>query len=104
MYAIVEAGGKQIKVSAGDTVTIDLPRVASGTGVVLDKVLALSKEGKTVFGRPYIEGAAVKAEVVSVGKLRKVLVMKHVPKKAHEKLTGHRQRMATVKITDIIGG
>jgi large subunit ribosomal protein L21 len=104
MYAIVEAGGRQIKVSAGDTVTIELPPVAPGTGIVLDKVLALSKEGKAIFGRPYVEGAAVKGEVVSVGKLRKVLVMKHVPKKAHEKLTGHRQRAATVRITDIIGG
>lgn len=104
MYAIVQAGGRQMRVSAGDTVTIELPPAEAGSAVVLDKVLALSKDGTTVFGRPYVLGASVKGEVIAVGKQRKVLVMKHVPKKAHEKLTGHRQRVATVRITDIIGG
>jgi large subunit ribosomal protein L21 len=104
MYAIVDTGGKQAMVSPGALITVDRVAGEVDTEVVFDKVLMVCDGDKTVFGTPYIEGAVVKAQVVSTGKMRKVLVQKHVPKKAHEKLCGHRQPFTKVKIGEILGG
>jgi len=104
MYAIIETGGKQIKVSSGDEVIVNKLVGDVNAEIVIDKVLMISDEGKAVFGKPYIEGARVKAEILGTRKMQKVLVLKHVPKKAHEKLTGHRQICTTLKIKEIIGG
>lgn len=104
MYAIVETGGKQIRVAPGDTVVIDALLGDVNAEVVMDKVLMISTGDKAVFGTPHVEGARVTAEVVKTGKMSKILVMKHVPKKAHEKLTGHRQPFTTLRVKEIIGG
>ncbi|MEW5744092.1 MAG: 50S ribosomal protein L21 [Nitrospirota bacterium] len=104
MYAIVVAGGEQIRVAAGDTVKVDRINGDVNTEVVLDKVLMISGEGKTVTGRPYIEGARVKAEIVGAGRTDKILVLRTTPKKAHNKVRGHRQHYTTLKIKEIIGG
>ncbi len=104
MYAIIEAGGKQIRVASGDEVVFDSLAGDVNTDVIIEKVLMISKDDKTIFGKPYIQGAQVKAEIIKTGKMPKVLVFKHVPKKAHEKLRGHRQTYATLKIKEIIGG
>jgi large subunit ribosomal protein L21 len=64
----------------------------------------ISNDGAVTFGRPYIEGARVKAEIVSTDKTDKVLVFKHQSKKAIKKLHGHRQLATTLKIKEIIGG
>src|SRR5512139_868957 len=104
MYAIVETGGKQIRLSSGETVVIDAYLGDVNAEVVMDKVLMISTGEKNVFGTPYVEGARVRAEVIKTGKMPKVLVLKHVPKKAHEKLTGHRQPYTAVLVKEIIGG
>jgi large subunit ribosomal protein L21 len=107
MYAIIEAAGEQIRVSAGDRICIEKIKGDVNTEVVIDKVLMISKDNKTICGRPYIEGASVKAEVVGTGKLPKVLVYGPRPKKAYKKLKGHRQLYTTLKIKEInysIGG
>jgi large subunit ribosomal protein L21 len=57
-----------------------------------------------VVGRPYVKGASVKAEIISAMKAPKILVWKHQPKKAHEKVTGHRQQYSVIKIKEIVGG
>jgi large subunit ribosomal protein L21 len=104
MYAIIETGGKQYKVSSGDTVKVDL--IASEPGAILDmgKVLLIADGEKTVVGTPYVKGAEVKAEVLGSGKARKVLVYKKRPRRVYEKLTGHRQPFTTLKIKDISFG
>ncbi|MBZ0157173.1 MAG: 50S ribosomal protein L21 [Alphaproteobacteria bacterium] len=104
MYAVVEAGGEQIRVSAGDTVRLEKMTGEMNSEVVMDKVLMISDEGKTVWGKPYITGASVKAEVVGEGKGEKILVLKTTPKKAHNKTKGHRQKYVTLKIKEIVGG
>lgn len=104
MYVIVDIAGKQEKVSPGDSVILDIRTDDDTTEIVMDKVLAYSKDGNMTFGTPYIEGMKVTAEVIEKGKMPKILVMKHVPKKAHEKITGHRQRYVKAVIKDIIGG
>ena len=104
MYAVVEAGGEQIRVSAGDKVRVEKIAGDINSEIVLDKVLVLSSEDKTIIGKPYVEGASVKAEILSSDKGKKVLVFRHVPKKANNKLTGHRQTYTTLMIKEIIGG
>jgi len=104
MYAIIETGGKQYKVSSGDTVKVDL--ISSEPGAILDleRVLIIVDGPKTVVGTPYVKGAEVKAEVMGSGKARKVLVYKKRPRRVYEKLTGHRQPFTTLKIKDISFG
>ncbi len=104
MYAIVEAGGKQYRVSSGDTVKVDM--ISSEAGAVLDlqKVLVIVDGSKTVVGTPYVKGAEIKAEVLGTGKARKVLVYKKRPRRVFEKLNGHRQPFTTLKIKEIIFG
>lgn len=104
MYAIVETGGKQIKVAPGDKISVELLPGSPETTVVLDRVLMISKDDLVTFGSPYVQGAQVSAEIVASGRKKKVVVMKHVPKKAHEKMTGHRQHFTMLKIKEIVGG
>lgn len=104
MYAIVEAGGKQYRVSSGDTIKVNM--ISSEAGAVLDlqKVLVIVDGSKTVVGTPYVKGAEIKAEVLGTGKARKVLVYKKRPRRVYEKLTGHRQPFTTLKIKEISFG
>jgi large subunit ribosomal protein L21 len=104
MYAVVESCGSQMRVASGDSVVVDMNMGDVGGEVVFDKVLMLSDDGKTVVGKPYVSGASVKAEIVKTGKSRKVLVFRSQPKKADNKLRGHRQDITTLKIKEIIGG
>lgn len=101
MYAIVQTGGEQIKVSAGDKVCVEKINGDVNSEIVLDKVLMVSKDDKMVFGKPYVQGASVKAEIVEAGRMPKVLVFGPRPKKAHRKLRGHRQQYTTLKIKEI---
>lgn len=103
MYAVVEAGGKQYKVTSGDFLQVEKLRADEGSEVKLDKVLAVVTDDRTVLGKPYVEGASVSAEVVGSGKEKKILVFKQKPRKGHRKLRGHRQEFTTLKIKDIKG-
>ncbi|MBI3593120.1 MAG: 50S ribosomal protein L21 [Nitrospirae bacterium] len=104
MYAVVETGGEQIRVSAGDTVRVEKIKGDINTELTMDKVLVISGDDKTVVGKPYIQGASVKAEIVGSGRADKIRVLKTTPKKAHNKINGHRQHYTTLKIKEIIGG
>lgn len=104
MYAIIETCGKQYKVAEGEVIRIDAP-MESGKEVMISKVLAMIDESKTVVGNPYIEGAEVMAEVVGIGKSKKVLVFKQRPRKGYRRLRGHRQPYTDLKIKEIkLGG
>ncbi|MEW6740700.1 MAG: 50S ribosomal protein L21 [Nitrospirota bacterium] len=101
MYAIIQTGGEQVRVTAGDKVCVEKIKGDINSEVILDKVLIVSKDDKIVCGKPYVEGASVKAEIVEAGKMPKVLVFGPRPKKAHRKLRGHRQQYTTLKIKEI---
>jgi large subunit ribosomal protein L21 len=103
MYAIVEAGGRQVRVSPGETVCIDRVAGDPNTEIVMDKVLMVSRDDNSVWGKPYVEGASVKAEIIEEGRADKVLVFGPRPKKCHRKLRGHRQFFTKVKIKEIVG-
>lgn len=104
MYAIIEAGGKQYKVSEGEIIKVDTP-IEAAKEIRINKVLAAVDESKTIVGNPYIDRAEVTAEVVEAGKSRKVLVFKQRPRKGYRKLRGHRQPYSKLKIKEIrLGG
>lgn len=90
MYAIIETGGKQLKVEVGDTIFVEKLDVAEGEEVVLDKVLLVG-DSTTTIGNPYIKGTTVTATVEKQGKEKKVIVYKYNPKKHYHKKQGHRQ-------------
>ncbi|MGO9377299.1 MAG: 50S ribosomal protein L21 [Dissulfurispiraceae bacterium] len=104
MYAIIETGGEQLRVTAGDVVSVEKVTGDINSEITLDKVLMIEKDGNAVFGRPYVQGATVKAEIVQTSREPKVLVFKHQSKKATKKIAGHRQYFTKLKIKEIIGG
>lgn len=103
MYAIIEAGGQQLKVSPGDTVRVqkiaDEPKKIS-----IERVLLVAKDDDIRVGKPFVENARVEAEIVGSGKDDKVLVYKQRPRKGYRKLNGHRQGYTVLKINDIVFG
>ena len=100
MYAIIETGGKQYKVSANDTLRVEKLEANVGDKVTFDKVLVVS-DAETVFGAPYIAGKTVSATVVEQGKAKKVVVFTYKSKKNEKRKMGHRQPYTKVEISAI---
>ncbi|WP_297198909.1 50S ribosomal protein L21 [uncultured Flavonifractor sp.] len=98
MHAIIETGGKQYKVTEGDTLFIEKLPNEAGDNVTFDKVLAVIDGDKITVGTPVVEGAKVDASVVKNGKGKKILVFKYKPKKGYRKRQGHRQPYTKVTI------
>jgi len=103
MYAIIETGGKQYRVSQGDVLRVEKLPYAEGEVVELDKVMAVSKDGELTVGKPYVEGAKVMATVLQNGKADKIIVLKYKPKKNYRKKQGHRQPFTELQIDNIEG-
>ena len=101
MYAIIETGGKQYKVAAGDVVFIEKLDVEAESEVVFDKVIAVGSDDGIKVGAPYVEGAAVTAKVLKNGKGKKIYVMTYKPKKNEKRKLGHRQPYTKVEIAAI---
>jgi large subunit ribosomal protein L21 len=101
MYAIVQTGGKQYKVSEGDTLYIEKLEAEAGTEVNFDQVLLVSKDGNVVVGSPVVAGATVTATVLKNGKAKKILVYKYKSKKNYRRKQGHRQPYTQVQIAKI---
>ena len=101
MYAIIKTGGKQYRVSVGDTIKVESLGVEAGAQVTLSEVLAVSGENGLSFGKPFIEGASVTATVVSNGRHDKVRFFKFRRRKHSMKSGGHRQAYTELKIDTI---
>lgn len=102
MYAVIETGGKQYRVSEGDVLRVE--RVSAGRGefVEFDRVLAVSGEdGGVKVGAPHVPGAKVVARVIAQGKARKILVFKYKAKKNYRRRYGHRQPYTEVRVQKI---
>ena len=98
MHAIIETGGKQYKVTEGDTLFIEKLEAEAGQAITFDKVLAILDGDKATFGAPVVEGASVAATVVKNGKGKKVRIFKYNPKKGYRRRQGHRQPYTKVQI------
>ena len=98
MYAIIETGGKQYKVTEGSMIKVEKLAVEAGTAYAFDKVLVVSDDNGVKVGAPYVEGAKVNATVIGDGKAKKVIIYKYKPKKGFHKKNGHRQPYTMLKI------
>lgn len=108
MYAIIEEGGGQRKVTEGQDAIIDLIQngeAKAGDSITFDRVLMTGDgEGKTTIGQPYVSGASVTAEVIEpMVKGEKLDIYKFKAKKGYRNKTGHRQKYTQVKITSVKG-
>ncbi len=101
MYAIIETGGKQYRVSEGAVVFIEKLEVNENDAVSFDKVIAVSNENGLTVGSPYVSGAEVKATAVKNGKGKKITVFTYKPKKGSSRKLGHRQPYTQVRIESI---
>ncbi len=101
MYAVVETGGKQLRVREGDVVRLELLDVAPGDEVVLDRVLCLAGDGILIPGHPTVPGAAVVGKVLAQARGRKIVVFKYKAKVNYRRKTGHRQSLTVVQVTGI---
>jgi large subunit ribosomal protein L21 len=101
MYAIIEAVGKQVKVSKGQKLKIDLLDKKENEKVTFENVLIIN-DGKDIkVGQPYVENAVVEGKVLGATKDKKVIVYKYKNKTGYHKKQGHRQNYLEVEITDI---
>ena len=101
MYAIIETGSKQYKVSAGDTIFIEKLDVEADSEVVFDKVIAIGTDDSINVGTPYVAGATVTAKAIKNGKGKKIVVFTYKPKKNEKRKMGHRQPYTKVEIAAI---
>ena len=102
MYAIVETGGKQYRVSPGDIVKVERLPVEEGNTVELDKVLLVADGEKVTVGKPTVAGAKVVAQVLGENKDKKIVVFKYKPKVRYARRTGHRQIHTKLAIKEIV--
>ena len=100
MYAVIQTGGKQYRVSEGDVIYVEKLDQEVGSKVSFD-VLLLSSDKATEIGTPIVKGANVTGKVVAQVKSAKVVVYKYKAKKNERKKQGHRQPYTKVEITDI---
>ena len=103
MYAVIETGGKQVRVQEGDIVFIEKLNVEADQTVNFDKIVALGGESGLKVGTPYVEGAAVTAKVLKNGKGKKITVFTYKPKKGEKRKMGHRQPYTQIQIESIKG-
>jgi large subunit ribosomal protein L21 len=101
MYAVLETGSKQYRVSAGDTLEVELLAVEAGQPVTFDRVLLVNNEGKLAVGSPTVAGASVVADVVKHTRGVKTIAFKMKRRKGYHKTIGHRQELTVVKIKEI---
>ena len=101
-FAIVETGGKQYKIAAGEVFSVEkLTGHKEGDTVVFDKVLLVDDGTKTTVGTPYITGKTIEVELTENGKGKKILVQKFKSKSRYKRRLGHRQSYSKVTAKEI---
>jgi len=109
-FAVIQTGGKQYKVSEGDSISIEKingptstqgEEYKKGDKISFDKVLLVDDGKDTTVGTPYIGGAKVEAEITEIGRARKILIIKYKQKSRYLRRNGHRQPFFKVKIISI---
>jgi large subunit ribosomal protein L21 len=101
VYAIIESGGKQCRVSSGDLVTLERIEGEAGKQVELSKVLLVADGDQVKIGAPYLQGAMVMSEIVRQGRGPKIIVFKFKRRKRYRRTQGHRQEQTILRITEI---
>ena len=102
IYAIIETGGKQYKVTPGEILDVERLDVTEGNTIELDKVLLIAEGDKVTVGKPTVDGAKVIATSQGEGKGKKIIVFKYKHKVRYQKKTGHRQFYTRLVIDKIV--
>ncbi|MCX5817577.1 MAG: 50S ribosomal protein L21 [Proteobacteria bacterium] len=101
MYAIIENGGKQYRITEGEKVKLEKFAAGEGEDIQIKEVLAFSDGSNTLIGNPYVGGASIQGKVLSHGKAKKVIIFKHKKRKDYKKKNGHRQPYTEVLVEKI---
>lgn len=102
-YAVIETGGKQYRVGAGETLDVERLDGEAGASIALDRVLALSDGTSLTVGTPAVEGVAVTAEILEHLRGPKVISFKKKRRKGYKRKQGHRQELTRIKIVQLGG-
>lgn len=101
MYAIFQSGGKQHKVSEGQTISVEKLNFKTGENIKFDKILMIVNCDEINIGNPFISQSIIQAEVISHVRNKKIKIVKFNRRKHYRKQQGHRQWCTNVKITSI---
>jgi large subunit ribosomal protein L21 len=101
-YAVIRTGGKQYRVAAGDLLRVERLPGDVGAAVEFNEVLLTGGDDVVRVGQPLVEGALVRAEIVSQTRARKILIFKKKRRKNYRRRRGHRQSITTVRVTEIV--
>jgi large subunit ribosomal protein L21 len=104
IYAVIETGGKQYKVTPGQTIEVERLPVEAGSTVELDRVLLVAEGERVIVGTPTIKGARVTATALGEEKGEKIIVFKYKPKVRYRRKKGHRQIYTRLSIEQIVVG
>jgi large subunit ribosomal protein L21 len=104
MFAVIKSGGRQYKVSVGQTLEVNRLPVEVGEQVQFNEVLLISDASNTMIGSPLVDNALVLATATKQGRGEKLIVFKYKPKKRIRHRRGHRQELTILTIDDIVAG
>jgi large subunit ribosomal protein L21 len=104
MYAIIQTGGKQYRVTQGDLITIEKLDGAAGDRIEINSVLMVGEGAQVTVGHPQLEQARVVGTIVRQERGPKVLIYKHKRRKGYQKKQGHRQSQTLLRVTEILTG
>lgn len=102
MYAVIRTGGKQYRVSSGDTIAVEKLAGDVGDKVDIEDILMIGGDKETKVGSPNVKGAKVTGTIVSQGKGKKITILKFKRRKGYRKKQGHRQQQTKIKIDEIV--
>ncbi len=101
MYAVIESGGQQLKITTGELIKLEKLPGEIGDQVTLDKVLMVKTDDDLHIGAPYLKTAKVSGEIIAQERAKKIIVFKFKRRKGYRKKQGHRQYFTQVKINSI---
>lgn len=103
MYAVIQTGGKQYRVRAGDVLVVEKLPGEPGAQVAFDKVLMVGGEGGVTLGAPLVDGAVVTATLIETRKGAKIKVFKKIRRQGYRRTNGHRQPESVLRVTAVDG-
>ena len=101
MYAVINSGGKQIKVTPGDVVRLELLEGKAGDQISLENVLLVNNDEDIQIGTPVVKGVKVSGTIMAQGRGDKIIVFKFKRRKMYRRKTGHRQSYTAVRVDSI---
>ena len=102
MFAVIKSGGRQFKVSVGQTLEVDRLPIDDGEQIRIEEVLLISDADRSMVGTPFVDNAAVLATVERQARGEKLIVFKYKSKKRYRHRRGHRQELTVLRIDDVL--